>query len=263
MAGMSATPRLSAHALADPAIRDPVYRFAEASHAVATAEDLEALMQRYLAPYQAASYTLYSAMDAQRRPMVTKISGISHPEWRKHYEAHDLAKVDDLLQSGFTSDAPTTWTQFRRAHALSAAQERIYNEAAEHRLKDGFFLPMHRADGSMLGFSMMVAEDLKADHGMSAILHMLALYYALAAERLGLVAAAGIATPAAPADLTPRQVECLQWVAAGKSGAEIGEILGLSDYTVSEHLAAARKRLGVRTTTQAAIQAVLRGLVRP
>lgn len=260
---MSATPRLSAQLLADRSVRDPVYAYAEESHRATTAQQLDALTKRYLTPYQIESFTLYVGTDAQRRPSTRKISGTSHTAWRQHYDAQNLGQVDDLLKSGLRSRAPTTWTRFRQARRPTAAKERIYNDAAEFGLRDGFYLPLHQADGSMHGVSLMTSEALPTDQGTLAILHMLSLYYALAAERLGLVAAA-LGSEAGPKlDLTTRQIECLQWIAAGKSSWEIGEILGLSEYTVNEHLAAARKRLGVRTTTQAAIQAVLRGLVTP
>ncbi|MEK6291645.1 MAG: helix-turn-helix transcriptional regulator, partial [Paraburkholderia tropica] len=36
--------------------------------------------------------------------------------------------------------------------------------------------------------------------------------------------------------LTPRQRECLTWVARGKSSIEIGLILGISRYTVDYHI---------------------------
>ncbi len=62
--------------------------------------------------------------------------------------------------------------------------------------------------------------------------------------------------------LTPRQLECLRWVAAGESAGEIGRILNLSEHTVNEHLQAARRRLGVRTTTQAVMEASARNLLR-
>jgi LuxR family quorum-sensing system transcriptional regulator CciR len=61
-------------------------------------------------------------------------------------------------------------------------------------------------------------------------------------------------TPAA-ASLTLRQTQCLAWVAAGKTSAEIGVILGLSALSVDTYVKAARKALGVRTRAQAAATA--------
>ncbi|MES3026287.1 MAG: LuxR C-terminal-related transcriptional regulator [Pseudomonadota bacterium] len=63
--------------------------------------------------------------------------------------------------------------------------------------------------------------------------------------------------------LTARQIECLEWVQAGKSSSVIGQILGLSKHTVDEHLAEACKRLGVRSRIQAVSIACELGLLPP
>lgn len=55
--------------------------------------------------------------------------------------------------------------------------------------------------------------------------------------------------------LSPRQLECLHWVQAGKSAADIGGIIGISARTVEGHLARACKVLGVRTRIQAMLVA--------
>jgi DNA-binding CsgD family transcriptional regulator len=92
---------------------------------------------------------------------------------------------------------------------------------------------------------------------------MLSLYYSMEADRLGMVAAANDVALPARRPLTRRQVECLQWIAEGKSAWDISQILNLSQYTVNEHLAAARRSLGVKTTTQAVVRAVQSGAVLP
>ena len=51
--------------------------------------------------------------------------------------------------------------------------------------------------------------------------------------------------------LTPRQYEILEWLADGKSGRDIAEILGVRYVTVEKHLRQAREALGVETTAQA------------
>ena len=52
--------------------------------------------------------------------------------------------------------------------------------------------------------------------------------------------------------LSPRQREVLDWVAAGKTDAEIGEILGVSPRTVQKHLERVYDLLGVENRTAAA-----------
>ena len=52
--------------------------------------------------------------------------------------------------------------------------------------------------------------------------------------------------------LTPREREVLNWIAYGKSNAEIGRILGISSATVSKHLERIYPKLGVENRTAAA-----------
>jgi len=55
--------------------------------------------------------------------------------------------------------------------------------------------------------------------------------------------------------LTQRQREVLEWVAEGKTSADIATIMGISPPTVEKHLRLARETLGVDTTAHALIKA--------
>ena len=52
--------------------------------------------------------------------------------------------------------------------------------------------------------------------------------------------------------LTPRESEVLDWLARGKSNAQIGQILGISAATVGKHLEHIYPKLGVENRTAAA-----------
>jgi DNA-binding CsgD family transcriptional regulator len=52
--------------------------------------------------------------------------------------------------------------------------------------------------------------------------------------------------------LTTRENEVLHWLAAGKSNAEMAEILGISPSTVGKHLERIYQKLGVENRTAAA-----------
>ncbi len=56
--------------------------------------------------------------------------------------------------------------------------------------------------------------------------------------------------------LTPRESEVLAWVAKGKTNADVGVILGLSDRTVQKHLEHIYQKLGVETRTTATVRAL-------
>jgi DNA-binding CsgD family transcriptional regulator len=55
-------------------------------------------------------------------------------------------------------------------------------------------------------------------------------------------------------ELSPREAEVLEWVAQGKTNAEIGGLLGVSPRTVQKHLEHVYDKLGVRSRAAAAIR---------
>jgi len=63
-------------------------------------------------------------------------------------------------------------------------------------------------------------------------------------------------------ELSPREVEVLQWVAAGKSNKEIGAQLFIAEGTVKTHMKNVLEKLVVVGRTAAIREAVHRGLVR-
>jgi DNA-binding CsgD family transcriptional regulator len=88
--------------------------------------------------------------------------------------------------------------------------------------------------------------------------------YALAQARAALAASGDPAPPAAHdgpdplASLTDREREVLSWVSAGKSNAQIAQIVGASPRTVAKHLERTYEKLGVESRTAAAMRAVRR-----
>ena len=60
------------------------------------------------------------------------------------------------------------------------------------------------------------------------------------------------------AELTDREREVLGWVSAGKSNAQIAQIVGASLRTVAKHLERIYEKLGVESRTAAAMRAVRR-----
>lgn len=61
--------------------------------------------------------------------------------------------------------------------------------------------------------------------------------------------------------LTPRELECLQWCAQGKSTWDIGKLLEISEAAVNFHMANIRAKFGVGTRQQAVTRAVRMGLL--
>ncbi len=61
--------------------------------------------------------------------------------------------------------------------------------------------------------------------------------------------------------LTARELDCLRWVAIGKTRIEVGMILGLAPRTVNHHLTTACGKLDVINTHAAVTRLILLGLL--
>ena len=62
-------------------------------------------------------------------------------------------------------------------------------------------------------------------------------------------------------DLTARELEVLREMTAGKTDAQIGEILNMSVSTVKHHIQQLRSKTGLSNRTQLAVEAIRSGLI--
>jgi DNA-binding NarL/FixJ family response regulator len=74
-------------------------------------------------------------------------------------------------------------------------------------------------------------------------------------------AAAQLAERMPQSDLTPREIDVLRLVAAGRSNKRIADELGLSEATVRTHVGNILAKLGADDRTQAATEAMRRGIL--
>ncbi|GIH16794.1 response regulator [Rugosimonospora africana] len=77
------------------------------------------------------------------------------------------------------------------------------------------------------------------------------------------VAARLVSRMRSPLDLTPREIEVLRLVGAGRTNAEIGRELLVSEATVKTHLLRTFGKLGVSDRTAAVTAALRRGILPP
>jgi len=116
------------------------------------------------------------------------------------------------------------------------------------------------------GASGYLLKDMEPDDLVAALSDIVAGRTVVAPELTGVLARAVRQERRPPerdasvADLTPREMEILCHLAAGKSNKAIAAELGIADGTVKLHVKAVLRKLGVRSRVEAAVFAVERGL---
>jgi LuxR family quorum sensing-dependent transcriptional regulator len=133
---------------------------------------------------------------------------------------------------------------------------RIRAEENAHGLADVVALPVRR--GAEPAGAVLVAGPSEIfDAAATAALKILAP--AVFARALEFRAEA--AKPGHGPALTSREIDCLSWSARGKTSWEIGEILGVSEHTVTTHLRTAAIKLKAATRTHAVAEAMRCGMI--
>jgi LuxR family quorum sensing-dependent transcriptional regulator len=226
-----------------------------ALNSVADEAELNAVFQRFVRELGFEQFATLDVHDPRRSPRVEVLYARSLEAWEEHYQSNGYAAHDAVLRRGLNTSDPIFWSDVLHGQPpLTPEAVRIFGDAREFGLREGFVTPIHNLDGSIstVMLSGGDADPLCPDTRTAA--HLGCIYYAarIRQERQS-------AMPRRA--LSPRQIECLKWTRQGKSAGDIADILGISRFTVQEHLAQACARLGVRTKVQALSQAYLAGLL--
>lgn len=170
--------------------------------------------------------------------------------WFDVYTQEDYVRVDPVIRLCRNTVQPFEWSEAPFDHEAEPRAAEVMNRATDFRMRQGFCLPVHGIDGYEACLSMSgIHLDLSAQ--TKPALHLMAMY---AFERTR-----QILSPHPPrrADLlTPRERETLMWAAAGKSAADTGDILGITERTVTAHIVSACQKLGATNKTQAVARAM-------
>jgi DNA-binding CsgD family transcriptional regulator len=129
-------------------------------------------------------------------------------------------------------------------------QRELLEEAAHFGIRCGFTIPIHDNYGAVAAVTFATDERRpqfeKCINEHARVLQLMAMYFHAHARR-GLASDRTIGG----VSLSPREFECLEWAAQGKSAWEIGRILGISRRTAAFHLDNAKAKLGVHSICHA------------
>jgi DNA-binding CsgD family transcriptional regulator len=140
---------------------------------------------------------------------------------------------------------------------LDSDGRQVMTHSMDLGMMDGLAVAIHLPDRSVHGVSIPTTKyDLSPQDEHALHLASLYLHARMTALRVA-------PSPPPVRNLTPRERECLQWVAAGKTDWEISQILSISEQTVHGYVQNALTKLGARTRAQAVALAMLSAQIRP
>lgn len=171
----------------------------------------------------------------------------------------NLHRVDPTIHKSALSIAPVDWSRFERDERFRA----VFFAAEDFGITpQGLTVPVRGpyGDRGLLSVTRNCARPEWEKHKRAVIgeLQVAAVHLHDAVMRSDVISRA-LRQPR----LSTREIEVLQWAAAGKSQTDIGDILGISHRTVEVHLRSAREKLGTLSTVQAVGRAIGLGLVYP
>jgi len=182
----------------------------------------------------------------------------SYPvEWMERYLERRYALIDPIIRRIETDLTPFYWESARPFAQPDQIDEvdRLMNEAAEFKLKNGIVVPLLTLDGGVAAVSLG-GERVEIPPNAGGMLNLVSSFAMARAIELRTVEAAQLEV-----GLTPREVECLKWLADGKSEWEIGVILRISEHTADKHLSNARRKLKAVSGAQAIARAIRLGFL--
>lgn len=150
----------------------------------------------------------------------------SYPdEWIKRYEHRGYLRIDPVMLRARQSVVPFAWSATVR-HGLSTDQVRVLGEATAFGLFDGITVPIHFPGGFAIftaGAEGSAAEREQTVAVAMPAVTLLALHVHNRAERL--FEQRILTERQIDRRLSKRELECVRWLAAGKSLEDIGDIL--------------------------------------
>lgn len=182
-------------------------------------------------------------------------------DWVQHYHMQNYIYIDPVVLKAKSNLLPFMWQAKNYFSKPNLTQKKFFSEGEDFGIKRGVVIPVHAPGGEFATLALTSDESEKELNSLwrSKIfeLHLIAIYYH-AAIWSNVIARKIEPTPV----LTPREMQCLEWSARGKTVWETSEILSISEATVKTYLREAMGKLNTYNKTHAVSKALVHGLIK-
>jgi LuxR family transcriptional regulator, quorum-sensing system regulator BjaR1 len=180
-------------------------------------------------------------------------------EWEQRYIREGYAADDPVPNSVSVRTNPYYWKEAEKIYSENLRSVKIMNEArSEFHMLGGYCVPIHGLRG-VAGVVSIATDQLNwqlSEHE-DAALHLISIYAYEAVRRVR----KPVDSTGGP-QLTRREIDCLQWIAEGKTTWEIGTILSISEHTVGEYVGNAARKLGTFSRAHLVARALRQNLIK-
>jgi LuxR family quorum sensing-dependent transcriptional regulator len=178
-------------------------------------------------------------------------------DWLELYLANGFFEIDPIIMETRRRMTPFLWSEIGDARSFTVEGRVVLEAAKAYGWSEVMGIPIHGPAGYQGLVSLASLNSVSMSKTERALLHTMALaVHDRAHASIGL----GESTRP-PIHLTPREAECMRWVIAGKTDAEIGIILGIATATAHYHVEQVKKKAGTRSRSEAVALLVLAGTV--
>ena len=193
-----------------------------------------------------------SPSDPQRGPYIR----LTYPAtWIMRYLQMGYGDIDPVLREAFRRTIPFEWSELT---IESEAEVSFLADAASHGVgPHGFSIPVLSKRGHRGHFGL---SSSRSTQEWSTFLRTTRSTLIPIANRLHRRVITEVFGEDGP-HLTAREIECLRWVALGKSTIETAAILKISTHTTRGYLKSVHHKLDCVTSAQAVTKAVQLGLL--
>jgi LuxR family transcriptional regulator, quorum-sensing system regulator BjaR1 len=166
-------------------------------------------------------------------------------QWFKKYVDLNYAADDPVPNFVNNTVDPYYWRDASKHMQGNGRALNIMQEArSEFRMADGFCVPLHGLRGVAGVVSIATeTENWTLSDREHALLHFVGIYAYEAMRRLRIGSAGG----GSQIRLSPRELECIKWIAEGKTNWEVSVILGIAHDTANQYLKSAAQKLNTRS----------------
>jgi LuxR family quorum sensing-dependent transcriptional regulator len=176
--------------------------------------------------------------------------------WLAIYLEHQATLEDPAVNEALRRATPFLLSELPKPNGDGDAAMDMAVLGWRYGWVDGLVVPAHGPAGYQGLVSMATFNPLMLTATERSLLWIMSLSIH---ERCRTTPGFGSDTP--PPRLTPRELQCMRWAAAGKTDWDIGQLLGIAEATAHFHIGRVMRRLGTSSRTNAVALLVLYGIL--